>query len=592
MNPTRNVGHTPDADESGDRKTTPYVPGQGTRPFGQRFPSGPMAAVPSPIPEGAAKAMHAQDAARARGFAGIVALMCTLGLVLEPILRTDAWQRFAISASLVVLLAVSAWVWRITRDAARYTRSLALLFGAACVVACMVTEYVLGVFSPAPMLVTVGIAFFGLADDAVVALGVPMAATVVYAALSAMVLGGILPDAGILRVVDVAVEARVPMLFLVPGVFLVTLWLARMSRRAIALAVDRSNVALREIEIREAQLTEANRDMDDLIRAGTRQSGRYTGTTAGKFLIGELIGRGAMGEVYAASHTETFQEAAVKLLHSGVSQEGGGSLSAGEIADGNRVARFLREAEAASKLRAPNVVSIFEVGEAVDGAPYIAMELLRGNDLSWHLRKRRQLGIDEVCTLVEQVARGLEVARAAGVVHRDLKPQNLFLAAQPKGPPLWKILDFGVSRLTNSHGTLTQEAIVGTPGYMSPEQAAGKTVDHRSDIFSLAVVVYRAMTGQSAFSAPDTPQVLFQVVYANPVQPSRLVANLPVDVDLALAIALAKDAEDRFASATDFAAALRAASRRQLDIGLRMRGQTLVAALPWGSTLKGSVPGF
>ncbi|HEY6461195.1 MAG TPA: serine/threonine-protein kinase, partial [Polyangiaceae bacterium] len=185
----------------------------------------------------------------------------------------------------------------------------------------------------------------------------------------------------------------------------------------------------------------------------------------------------------------------------------------------------------------------------------------------------------------EHVAGALESARKAGIVHRDLKPQNLFLAQQNAAAPVWKILDFGVSRMAGSSGTLTLDMIVGTPGYMSPEQAAGGTeVTHRSDVFSFGAVVYRALTGQPPFSGPDTPQILYQVVYRSPGRPSQLVPGLPADVEMVLAIAMAKDPGDRFATAIEVADALRRAAKGALDPSLRVHAQTLLAALPWGTS--------
>src|SRR6185295_4633976 len=126
----------------------------------------------------------------------------------------------------------------------------------------------------------------------------------------------------------------------------------------------------------------------------------------------------------------------------------------------------------------------------------IAMELLRGQDLATVLRQKRRLSLAEVERLVSEVGGALEAARKGGVVHRDLKPQNLFQVEEGS----WKVLDFGVAKFGASSGTLTRGQAIGTPGYMSPEQATGKPVDHRSDVFSLAVIAYRALTGRSAFS--------------------------------------------------------------------------------------------
>jgi serine/threonine-protein kinase len=167
------------------------------------------------------------------------------------------------------------------------------------------------------------------------------------------------------------------------------------------------------------------------------------------------------------------------------------------------------------------------------------------------------------------------------VVHRDLKPQNLFLSETKTGRTIWKILDFGVSKLQGSAGTLTQHAVVGTPGYMSPEQAQGTAADRRSDIFSLGAVAYRALTGRPPFSGTDTPQILFEIVYKNPIRPSELLPTLPRDVDLALAIALAKRPEDRFSSAFEFAEAFVHASRGRLPLEVRKRARAVLAKYPW-----------
>jgi serine/threonine protein kinase len=216
------------------------------------------------------------------------------------------------------------------------------------------------------------------------------------------------------------------------------------------------------------------------------------------------------------------------------------------------------------------------------------MELLSGHDLAWHLRHRTRLPLDEVVTLVEQVARGLEAAHAAGIVHRDLKPPNLFLHEAPaprEGE--WKILDFGVSKLRESSGTLTEGALVGTPGYMAPEQVRSENADGRADVFALGAVAYRALTGQPAFGVTDV-QAVFDVVYRQPSAPSELLRGLSRDVDRVLAIALEKKVEGRFASAGELAAALRLASRGELAPELTARADAILRARPWGSV---KVPG-
>ena len=212
-----------------------------------------------------------------------------------------------------------------------------------------------------------------------------------------------------------------------------------------------------------------------------------------------------------------------------------------------------------------------------DGSPYIAMELLEGSDLATLLRDRPSLALAEVVTLVDDVARGLEILHAAGVVHRDLKPANLFLSQGP--PPQWKILDYGVSKLRES--TMTVDQVVGTPGYMSPEQAQGGKVDLRSDIFALGAVAYRTITGRRPFTGAATPQMLYQVVYAQPVRPREILATIPRDVELVLAIALAKRPEARFPTSTSLATAMRLASQGALDSKMRTHGERIVRVAPW-----------
>src|SRR5688572_14487396 len=181
------------------------------------------------------------------------------------------------------------------------------------------------------------------------------------------------------------------------------------------------------------------------------------------------------------------------------------------------------------------------------------MERLTGVDLAGHLRERGRLDLDETIEMARQLAAGLEAARKAGIVHRDLKPQNVFRIDGPV--PTWKILDFGVSKLVGHGGTLTQGHVIGTPQYMAPEQARGEEVDHRADVYALAAIVYRCLTGRPPFGGAGVPQILYAVVHTLPPRPSSL-AELPPGADDVLARGLAKRPGDRFADATAFAAAL------------------------------------
>jgi serine/threonine-protein kinase len=172
------------------------------------------------------------------------------------------------------------------------------------------------------------------------------------------------------------------------------------------------------------------------------------------------------------------------------------------------------------------------------------------------MRAENRMPSDELVVLLDQVARGLEVARLAGVVHRDLKPQNLFFHLGTT----WKILDFGVSKVLGSEGTLTGDGIVGTPQYMAPEQASGGDVGHVADVYALGAIAYRCLTGRSPFKGRDLAELVYQVVHSPPMRPGALGRVSPLIEDV-LAIAMAKDPRRRFPSAHTFAQAFIAARR-------------------------------
>jgi len=220
------------------------------------------------------------------------------------------------------------------------------------------------------------------------------------------------------------------------------------------------------------------------------------------------------------------------------------------------------------------------VGTTAGEIPFLAMERLRGFDLAHQLRRQRKLGLPAANVVANQVALGLEAARAAGIVHRDLKPHNIFFAEQ-EGQRRWKILDFGVSK-TGASGTLTKGHVVGTPAYMAPEQARGEDVDHRADVYSLAAILFRSVTGHPAFTGKDVPTTLYEVVYRIPTQPSML-AQLPGDVDRVLAIGLAKDPRDRFATALELSQWFALAVADGLGPEQRRRADDLIGKAPWGT---------
>jgi serine/threonine-protein kinase len=267
-----------------------------------------------------------------------------------------------------------------------------------------------------------------------------------------------------------------------------------------------------------------------------------------------------MGEVYDAT-APSGTTAAVKLLRREL------------LADSRHVERFLREVRVAGSIDSPHVVRVLAASSAGDPMPYLAMEKLTGETLSRLLRDGRSLTGPPLLALVEQVCSVLELARTAGIVHRDIKPQNLFLTADS----VWKVLDFGVALLAESSGTLTRGAAVGTPAYMAPEQARGAAVDHRADLYALGAVLYRCVTGRAPFAARDAPTLLYAVTHEEPLRPSAL-APVHAAVEDVLALALAKAPEARFQTASELARAFQMAHRGDLPDELVRRAEALP---PW-----------
>ena len=221
-----------------------------------------------------------------------------------------------------------------------------------------------------------------------------------------------------------------------------------------------------------------------------------TKPTLGRYEILQELGQGAMGTVYLGKDPSINREVAIKTVTYA-------DIAADELSDVK--ARFFREAEAAGKLSHPNIVTIYDMGEDYDMA-YIAMELLKGNDLTHYCRKGNLLPVKRVLKLVGAVAEALGYAHSQEVVHRDIKPANIILVEDDQV----KVADFGIARVMSSSNTQTG-IIFGTPNYMSPEQVAGKKVDGRSDLFSLGVVFYELLTGEKPFKGDSMTALLYAV---------------------------------------------------------------------------------
>jgi serine/threonine protein kinase len=273
----------------------------------------------------------------------------------------------------------------------------------------------------------------------------------------------------------------------------------------------------------------------------------------GQFEIIQKIGTGGMGSVYKASQPAMNRMVAIKILHPKLA--GRKDLTS----------RFRREARAMSQLTHPNTTKVFMYGELPeDGSLYIVMEFLDGRNLNQTVRKGGPMPVERAVPILISVCGALHEAHGMGIVHRDLKPENIFLCKQGGMSDYAKVLDFGLAKVTERQmrpGSiiLTQEGMVfGTPEFMSPEQAQGKTLDPRSDIYSLAVILYEVLTGKLPFRAKTPMEYIQKHVLEEPIALDHRVEGMSFPAGLWEVVhrALAKKPEDRFQTASEFAAAL------------------------------------
>ncbi|HEX7603885.1 MAG TPA: serine/threonine-protein kinase, partial [Polyangiaceae bacterium] len=309
-------------------------------------------------------------------------------------------------------------------------------------------------------------------------------------------------------------------------------------------------------------------------------------TLAGKYLIKRLVGRGGMGAVFEGTHTEIGKRVAIKIIEP---QHAGSE----EVAS-----RFRREARAASAVESDAIVQVFDVGQDPAVGLFMVMEFLNGEDLSTRLERERKLAPEVVVALGLQASRALAKAHAAGVVHRDLKPANVFLCATEDGSLKIKIVDFGISKLVQSeaspdasaHKTLTRTGtVIGTPQYMSPEQAQGLPVDARTDVWSLGAVLYEALAGVGAFpEMPTYEQTIIKIVTGQPKPLGEIAPWVSPELAEVVHASLTHDPEKRLPDCATFAQKLGELQKRASS------AQIVVAQLTEhevaSATIRGATP--
>ena len=290
------------------------------------------------------------------------------------------------------------------------------------------------------------------------------------------------------------------------------------------------------------------------------------GTKLGRYEIRSQIGAGGMGDVYLAQDAQLDRLVAIKILSAEIAR------------DQQRLYRFLQEARAASKLKSANVVHIYEIGE-VEGHHLIAMEYVEGEPLSKKIGGR-PMEVPEIIRTGIQIARALDEAHSKGVIHRDIKPQNIIVTSNAEV----KVLDFGLAKLSSlpaPDADLTPNSelatrvktnpgvVMGTVNYMSPEQALGRDVDHRTDLFSFGVVLYEMATGRVPFSGSSLTETIDRIAHAQPEAIARFNYNVPSELEVIIKKAMRKNRDERYQSARDMLVDLQDLER-ELEFSSRM----------------------
>ncbi len=513
-----------------------------------------------------ADALKRDQMGRISVFAKLTIALCVLGATTLPVLGGNPIAKRVLLIGLAVAIVASLVLEWLTRRPQHYTEGRVTALVQLQIGAAHTAAYFFGLFGGFPAIVSLAIYVYGLGASTRNAIVCYVTLAAGQAALAGLIISGALADRGLIHGSYLSGQDQVLVCINVQLVYILALVLGRLSRRKTVAAVEQMQQAVRAIAQREALLEEARQELDRAAWVGG--PGRFTEQVLGSFKLGVVIGRGAMGEVYEATNVDSGERAAIKLLQRG------------HLTQPGSLARFTRESRIAAALNSPNITRILDVGGADEAMPYLAMERLVGDDLAAYLRTRSRLKNSFVLTMLREIAAGLQVAHDAGIVHRDLKPHNIFRHRNEDSSYTWKILDFGVSRVVDEGNTLTAGGIVGTPAYMAPEQAEGKPVDSRADVYALGVIAYRCFTGYPAYRGKDPAAILYAVVHQRPIAP-ELLADVSPQLAAVLAIAMAAAPADRFATAEELADAFSEALEGTLAPRWQDRAATIVRFRPW-----------
>ncbi|MET0596190.1 MAG: serine/threonine-protein kinase [Polyangiaceae bacterium] len=274
------------------------------------------------------------------------------------------------------------------------------------------------------------------------------------------------------------------------------------------------------------------------------------GHMAGEYRIRRKLGEGGYGAVYEAEHPLLKRRAAVKVLHRTANMDSAGA------------ARFISEAQAANKIRSRYIVDVFSFGKLPDGRHFYVMDLLEGEPLDRYIAEEAPVAVPEAVQLLSLIAEALDAAHAAGIVHRDLKPQNIFLVWEPSGETVPKLLDFGMAKVLGQNAAVqtASGAVMGTPLYMAPEQALGKKIDGRADIYALGVVAHELLTGKRPITGETAMGVLAAHLTATPPRVSEVNGAVDARLDPPVLRMLEKNPDDRAGTAGEAIAELKRAA--------------------------------